>query len=177
MHFFGTWASQAVIEIIAVAYELTKKSQEKLFSPIGHNNTKHFLCPVRSRHPLEFLEIARWESVPRGSFARTWKLSSRPFSRPDWLPLGLRGWYTVWTSQNEKSVDSLWERADGFESFYVGKSTLWSTVTQFIEQNTFHLVYFTDSVVWRRTICCSRHGNTEFVLYRLSVRYKKMSKS
>ena len=51
-----------------------------------------FLCPIRSRHPLEFLEIARWESVPRGSFTRTWKLSSRPFSRPDWLPLGLRGW-------------------------------------------------------------------------------------
>ena len=26
-----------------------------------------------------------------GSFARTWKLSSRLFTRPDWLPLGLRG--------------------------------------------------------------------------------------
>ena len=50
-----------------------------------------FLCPIRSRHPLEFLEIFRWESVPRGSFARTWKLSSRLFSRPDWLPLCLRG--------------------------------------------------------------------------------------
>ena len=60
-------------------------------SPIGHNNTKHFLCPIRSRHPLEFLEIVRLESVPRGSFARNWKLSSRLFSRPDWLPLGLRG--------------------------------------------------------------------------------------
>ena len=63
--------------------------------PIGHNNTKHFLCPIRSRHPLEFLEIVRWESVPRGSFARTWKLSSRLFSRPDWLPLGLRRWKRV----------------------------------------------------------------------------------
>ena len=61
-------------------------------SPIGHNNTKHFLCPIRSRHPLEFLEMVRWESVPRGSSALTWKLSSRLFSRPDWLPLGLRGW-------------------------------------------------------------------------------------
>ena len=39
-----------------------------------------------------FLEIALRESVPRGSFTCTWKLSSRPFSRPDWLPLGLRGW-------------------------------------------------------------------------------------
>ena len=27
----------------------------------------------------------------RGSFARTWKLSSRLFSLPDWLPLGLQG--------------------------------------------------------------------------------------
>ena len=61
--------------------------------PLGTrlNNTKHFLCPIRSRHPLEFLEIVRLESVPRGSFARTWKLSSRLFSRPDWLPLGLQG--------------------------------------------------------------------------------------
>ena len=51
-----------------------------------------FWCPIRSRSPLEFLEIVQWESVPRGSFTRTWKLSSRLFSRPDWLPLGLRGW-------------------------------------------------------------------------------------
>ena len=70
----------------------SRKELRRNCSPIGHNNTKHFLCPIRSRHPLEFLEIVRWESVPRGSFARTSKLSSRPFSRPDWLPLGLRGW-------------------------------------------------------------------------------------
>ena len=66
-------------------------------SPIGHHNTKHFLCSIRNRHPLEFLEIVRWESVPRGSFTRKKKHkkhSSRPFSRPDWLPLGLRGWTT-----------------------------------------------------------------------------------
>ena len=90
VHFFGAWARQAVIETIAVVYEHTKRTQE-MCSPIGHNNTKHFLCPIRSRHQLEFLEIVRWESVPRGSFARTWKLSSRLFSRPDWLPLVLRG--------------------------------------------------------------------------------------
>ena len=69
-----------------------EKELKRNCSPIGHNNTKHFLCPIRSRHLLEFLEIVRWESVPRGSFARTWKLSSRLFSRSDWLPLGLRGW-------------------------------------------------------------------------------------
>ena len=50
------------------------------------------MCPTRSRHLLAFLEIVLWESVPRGSFARTWKLSSRLFSWPYWLPLGLRGW-------------------------------------------------------------------------------------
>ena len=85
VHFFGARARQGVIETIAVVYELLKRTQE-MCSPIGHNNTKHFLCPIRSRHPLEFLEIVRWESVPRGSSARTWKLSSRLFSRPDWLP-------------------------------------------------------------------------------------------
>ena len=62
--------------------------------PIGHNNTKHFLCPIRSQHSLDRLEMVRWESVPRGSSACAWKLSSRLFSRPDWLPLGLRGWKT-----------------------------------------------------------------------------------
>ena len=30
-----------------------------------------------------------WESVSRGSSARAWKLSSRLFSRPDWLPLSV----------------------------------------------------------------------------------------
>ena len=64
-------------------------------SPIGHNNTEHFLCPIRSRHLREFLEIARWGSVPRGFFDRTWKLSLHPFSRHDWLLLGLRGWWRL----------------------------------------------------------------------------------
>ena len=57
----------------------TPKELRRNCSPIGHNNTKHFLCPIKSQHPLEFLEIVRWESVPRGSFARTWKLSFRLF--------------------------------------------------------------------------------------------------
>ena len=46
---------------------------------IGHNNTKHFLCPVRSQHSLDRLEMVWWESVPRGFSACTWKLSSRNF--------------------------------------------------------------------------------------------------
>ena len=35
-------------------------------SPIGHYNTKHFLCPIRSQHSLDLLEMVRLESVPRG---------------------------------------------------------------------------------------------------------------
>ena len=38
---------------------------------LGTINTKHFLCPIRSQRPLEFLEIVWWESVPRGSFTHT----------------------------------------------------------------------------------------------------------
>ena len=45
--------------------------------PIRHNNNKHFLCPIRSQHSLDRLEMVRWESVPRGSSAHAWKLSSR----------------------------------------------------------------------------------------------------
>ena len=49
----------------------SRKELRRNCSPIGHNNTKHFLCPIRSRHLLEFLEMVRWESVPRGSSALT----------------------------------------------------------------------------------------------------------
>ena len=50
------------------------------------------LCthPRRPRGSQSGREKRRDES----SFARTWKLSSRPFSRPNWLSLGLRGWCT-----------------------------------------------------------------------------------
>ena len=56
-------------------------------SPIGHHNTKHFLCSIRNRHPLEFLEIVRWESVPRGSFTRK-KKTQKTFV-PPFLPTRL----------------------------------------------------------------------------------------
>ena len=42
----------------------------------------------------ESFQVRAEESVPRGSFTGTWKLSSQLFSWPDWLPLGLRGW--IW---------------------------------------------------------------------------------
>ena len=37
----------------------SRKELRRNCSAIGHNNTKHFLCPIRSRHALEFLEIVR----------------------------------------------------------------------------------------------------------------------
>ena len=66
-----------------------KKNSGETVRRLGTIIQSIFLCPIRSQHLLRFLEIVRWESVPRGFF-RTWKLSSRLFSRPDWLPLGLR---------------------------------------------------------------------------------------
>ena len=69
----------------------SQKELRRCCSPIGHNNTKHFLCPIRSQHSLDRLEMVRWESVPGGFSACAWKLSSRLFPRPDWLLLGLRG--------------------------------------------------------------------------------------
>ena len=87
VHLFGAWARQAVI----ASCTNSRKELRRCCSPIGHNNTKHFLCPIRSQHSLDRLEMVRWESVPRGSSACAWKRSSRLFSRLDWLPLGLRG--------------------------------------------------------------------------------------
>ena len=106
----------------APGYWLSSNHFQKFKLLIGHKKSFVLLCPIGeqfllssfrefvhdgycfnhglwgscTKHPLEFLEIVRWESVPRGSFARTWKLSSRLFSRPDWLPLGLRGCVTTY---------------------------------------------------------------------------------
>ena len=90
---------------------LHTEGTQKMCSPIGHNNTKHFLYPIRSRHPLEFVEMVRWESVPRGSSALTWKLLSRLFSRADWLPQGLRGRF-----------ESLWSKDWAFVSLWFSRS-------------------------------------------------------
>ena len=56
---------------------------------IGHNNTKRFLCPIRSQHLLDHLEMVWWQSVPRGFSACAWKLSSRLFSGPTHIESGL----------------------------------------------------------------------------------------
>ena len=36
VHFFSAWARQAVIQSIAVVYELTKRTQEMLFADGAH---------------------------------------------------------------------------------------------------------------------------------------------
>ena len=86
VHFFGAWARQAVIETIAVVYEHTKTHElMRCVRRLGTIIQSTFLCPIRSRHPLEFLEIVRWESVPKGS-------SIRPYLKtlvPPFLPTRL----------------------------------------------------------------------------------------
>ena len=109
-------------------------------SPIGHNNTKRLLCPIRSQHSLDRLDMVRWESVSRGSSARAWNISSRLFSRPNWLRLGLRGWWPLrsclsnialtrrhgWTNYNQrfwKGV-SLTVYYNGFGDIFVSLVTV-----------------------------------------------------
>ena len=89
----------------------TQRQLESFFRRLGTTIQSNFLCPIRSQHSLDRLEMIRWESVPRHPkknpgavssrvgikgetkvFARTCKLLSRLF-RPAWLPLGLRGRY------------------------------------------------------------------------------------
>ena len=70
----------------------SRKELRRCCSPIGHNNRKHFLCPIRSQHSLDRLEMVRWESVTQGLFRLYLKTFVAPFLPPDWLPLGLRGW-------------------------------------------------------------------------------------
>ena len=92
VHFFGAWARQAAIETVAVVYEHTKRTQETcIIVLLGTIIQSIFFVPNQEPASAWILEMVRWESVPRGSFARTWKLSSRLFTRPDWLPLGFRG--------------------------------------------------------------------------------------
>ena len=45
-----------------------------------------------------------------GSFDRNWKLSSRLLSRPDWLPLGLRGWIYVKSLKKNRAGKGLFSR-------------------------------------------------------------------
>ena len=62
--------------------------QTLLFRSYGHL----VRAPTASTVPFFTFFSQASEHPRRGSFVRNWKLSSRLFSRPDWLPLGLRGW-------------------------------------------------------------------------------------
>ena len=44
-----------------------RKENRSPCSPIGQNNTKHFLWSIRSQYSLGCFEMVWWESVPRGS--------------------------------------------------------------------------------------------------------------
>ena len=85
----------------------SRKELRRCCSLIGHNNTKHFLCPIRSQHLLDCLEMVQWESETRGFSACAWKLLSCLFSRCDWPPLGLPGWFCLRLWANFLPINSL----------------------------------------------------------------------
>ena len=87
----------------------SRKELRRNCSPIGHNNTKHFLCSIRSRHPLEFFEITRRESVPGGSFAHTWKLFGALSPDPTDCP---------WVSEDGKRINRMYVLDTSELSFY-----------------------------------------------------------
>ena len=61
VHFFGAWASQVNSPASCTK---TQKELRRCCSVIVHNSTKHFLCPIRSQHSLDRLEMVLWVSVP-----------------------------------------------------------------------------------------------------------------
>ena len=54
-----TTSSETQGQSVGMGERARRKELRRNFSPIGHNNIKHFLCPIRRRHPVEFLEIVR----------------------------------------------------------------------------------------------------------------------
>ena len=98
------WSSQQPLCINS------RKELRRCCSPIGHNNTKHFLCPIRSQHSLDRLEMVRWESVP-GAFPPVLKTFVAPFLP---APLTAPGsprmhWFRLqwWTAVSECSLPLL----------------------------------------------------------------------
>ena len=91
------------------------------------------LCthPRRPRGSQSGREKRRDESFQvraKELFARTSKLSSRPFSRPNCLPLGLRGWCTGHLSHSYfKRVFSLTSTPHGIGHFRVSKPLTFKT--------------------------------------------------
>ena len=56
-----------------------KESFQAQAVPIGHNNNKHFLCPIRSQHSLDRLEMVRWVGT-QGLFRPCLKTFVAPFN-------------------------------------------------------------------------------------------------
>ena len=81
VHFFGAWARQVNSHHVRTHKKNSGDAVRRLGTII-----QSIFC-VQSG-----ASICLTESVPRGSSARAWKLSSRLFSQPDWLP-GLQGWF------------------------------------------------------------------------------------
>ena len=67
-----------MIETIAVVYEHTKRTQG-MCPPIGHNDTQLFLCPIMSRHPLEFFGNGPVRVGTQGLFRPYLKTLVAPF--------------------------------------------------------------------------------------------------
>ena len=89
--------------------------------PIGQNNIKPFLCPIRSQHSLDRLEMVRWESVPRSSSVDWcegdfWKKKEKMFSLYPKLPEVF--FYLVSAPAEEKGSRALSNIIDTFPNDY-----------------------------------------------------------
>ena len=74
----------------AVSYKHGRKSSQGLLLSDWAEKHKRFLAPVEARTAATV-----WNRSGKTMFpgAHAWKLLSRLFFRPNWLPLGLRGWF------------------------------------------------------------------------------------
>ena len=103
------------IQTDAVSWLVTKnalyycaKSTNSFFWVLFVSSYTTAICPVLSprlclQGKLLFSTFLTTNERTTGSFARTWKLSSRLFTRPDWLPLGLRGCVNLSLAKNNRN--------------------------------------------------------------------------
>ena len=82
VHFFGAWARQVNSHHVRTHKKNSGDAVRRLGTII-----QSIFCAQSGA------SICLSESIPRGSSAHAWKLSLRLFSQPDWLPLGLQGWF------------------------------------------------------------------------------------
>ena len=84
------------------------KSTNSFFWVLFVSSYMTAICPVLSpslclQGKLLFSTFLTTNERTTGSFARTWKLSSRLFTRPDLLPLGLRGCVNLSLAKNNRN--------------------------------------------------------------------------